>query len=233
MELNISNEEKIIIDEITDFFNKLAKGKNYIIFPEELIDKLTEHHAVIIRDYLDTVQLFRLHNSEIKFFEWLKENDIEVWNDLWKLDNPVDEDINDEDVNDGFEVVNDKVEDKVDYLVSKIFLPVILKKDGRGFPICDLVTTDNYYFTPHQLPDDESKIFVESSKERFLKKEVLTTAQLLAIEISMGDIDIWHFAYKHKIELPKAKKAVWDMVEDGILVHLKESEHLIPFLNFR
>lgn len=227
--MEISQEELKIIEDITEFFNKLAKGKNYIIFPDELINRLTEQHAIIIRDYLDTVQLFRLPKSEVQFFEWLKENDIEVWNDLWKLDNPVDDDEVSE-----VEVIEVAViEDKIDYLVSKIFLPVILKKDGRGFPICDLVTTDNYYFTPHQLPDDESKIFVESSKERFLKKEVLTTAQLLAIEISMGDIDIWHFAYKHKIELPKAKKAVWDMVEDGILVHLKESEHLIPFLNFR
>lgn len=215
--MEISQEEKKIIEDITEFFNKLAKGKNYIIFPEELIEKLTEQHAIIIRDYLETVQLFRLPKSEVQFFEWLKENDIEVWNDLWKLDNP--EESSDD-------------EDKVDYLVSKIFLPVILKKDGRGFPICDLVTTDNYYFTPHQLADEESKIFVESSKERFLKKEILTTAQLLAIEISMGDIDIWHFAYKHNMELSKAKKAVADLVEDGVLVHLKESEHLIPFLNF-
>jgi hypothetical protein len=53
----------------------------------------------------------------------------------------------------------------------------------------------------------------------------------LALEISMGAIDIWHFAYKHKIDLTQAKKAVSDMVDDGVLVHLTESEHLIPFLH--
>lgn len=209
--MEISQEEKIIIEDITAFFNKLAKGKHYLVFPEELIDKLTEQHALIIRDYLDTVQLFRLPGSEISFFEWLKENDIEVWKDLWELDN--------------------EIQEEEDYLVSKIFLPIILKKDGRGFPICDLVKNDNYYFTLHHLSDEESKIFIESSKERFINKEILTVDQLLALEISMSPIDIWHFAYKHNIELDKAKKAVHDMVEDGVLVHLKESEYLIPFIN--
>lgn len=213
--MEISQEELKIIEDITVFFEKLAKGKNYIVLPEELLAKMTEQHALIIRDYLHTVQMIKLPKSEIQFFEWLKENDPDVWKDLWELDNDNISDINSEN----------------SYLISKTFLPALLRKDGRGFPICDLVNVDNYYFSLHQLPDDESKIFIESAKERFINRDNLTISQLLALEISMGAIDIWHFAYKHKIDLNQAKKAVSDMVDDGVLVHLTESEHLIPFLH--
>lgn len=214
--MKLNTEEQKIIDDITIFFEKLAKGKDYIIFPDELISKLTEQHAIIIRDYLHSVQLIQLPKSEIKFFEWLKVQDLEVWKDLWELDTESDKSFN---------------SDNINYLVSKTFLPQLLRNDGRGFPICDLVNSDNYFFTIHQLPDQESKIFIESAKERFINKDKLTIAQLLALEISMGPIDIWHFAYKHNIDLNEAKKSVSDMVEDGILVHLTESEHLIPFIN--
>lgn len=210
--MELSQEEKKIIEEITVFFEKLAKGKNYIVIPEELLEKLTEQHAIIIRDYLHSVQLIKLPQKEILFFEWLKEKDRQVWEDLWECDDDP-----------------HSQEDK--YLVSKSFLPHLLKKDGRGFPICDLVNVDNYYFTLHQLPDKESKIFIESAQERFMNKDSLTVAQLLALEISVGPIDIWHFAYKHKLDIHQAKQSVSDMVEDGILVHLTQSEHLIPFVN--
>lgn len=215
--MKLSNEEQQIINEITIFFEKLAKGKDYIIFPDELLSKLTEQHAIIIRDYLHSVQLIQLPKAEIQFFEWLKEQDFEVWKDLWELDNEIDKSFN---------------SDNVNYLVSKTFLPLLLRNDGRGFPICDLVNSDNYFFTSHQLPDEDSKIFIESAKERFINKDKLTISQLLALEISMGAIDIWHFAYKHNINLKEAKKSVAEMVDDGILVHLTESEHLIPFINF-
>jgi len=108
----------------------------------------------------------------------------------------------------------------------------VVNKDGRGLPICDLQTTDNYFFSIDNMVDEESKIIIEVAEELCRQNKPLTIPQLLAFEISFEPIDIWHFAYKHKIELGVAKNAVEQLVNDGALVHLKEYEYLIPFIHF-
>jgi hypothetical protein len=149
-----------------------------------------------------------LPEKEIIFFEWLKINDTPVWNDLW----------------------NDELLEP--YIVSLIFLPVLIKRGYRGFPICDLIENDNYYFTPQHLADKESEIFSESAKTIYLNKGKMTIPQLLAMEISLDPIDIWHFAYKHQISVAECKKAVLDLVNDEVLVHLKDASHLSTFIDF-
>ncbi len=176
--------------------------------PKEIFDDITYDQANIILNYFPKSTLFKLPESEIKFFEWVKVNDAPVWEDLW----------------------NDEINEP--YIVSLIFLPLLIKNGYRGYPICDLLNNENYYFSPQHLSENESEIFTESSKTRFLNKESLTVPQLLAIEISMNPIDIWHFAYKHNIELAEAKKAVKALVNDEILVHLKEAEYLSTFIDF-
>ena len=176
--------------------------------PKEIFDDISYDQANFILNYFPKSTLFKLPESEIKFFEWLKANDASVWDDLW----------------------NDEINEP--YIVSLIFLPLMIKNGYRGYPICDLLNNDNYYFSPQHLSENESEIFTESSKTRFLNKESLTVPQLLAIEISMNPIDVWHFAYKHKIELVEAKKGVQALVNDEILVHLKEAEYLSTFIDF-
>lgn len=205
--------------EIVVFFEKLINDKKFLEIPEEVFAKMTVEHGILIRDYLKGTQFVKLPKSEIYFFEWLKENDPAVWNDLWAVPEEIQK----------LETYDIR---KEPYLVGLVFLPLILEKDGRGFPICDLLTVDNYYFSMSFMQDEESKVVIESSRERFMDRASISTAQLLALEISIGAIDIWHFAFKHKISLSDAKLAVEELVEDGALVHLKEAEMIAHFIEF-
>lgn len=192
--------------EILKYFSQFV-NEGVLRIPEEVFLKMEKEYGPFLDTYLEEAKLFELPEFEKDFFKWLKAEDPRIWTDLW-------------------------AKDEEDYLVSTVFLPMLLEKDGRGFPICDLLHNDNYYFAPAHMVDEESKIMIETAKTRFKNKEPITTAQLLALEISYGGIDIWHFAYKHKIELQEAKKAAHSLIEDNALVHLKEAEHLAPLLEF-
>jgi hypothetical protein len=191
--------------EILEFFTKLVNDSAVLEIPEEVFLKMEKDYGELLRLEFQHARMFKLPEFEIDFFKWLKSKDPLVWNDLWK-------------------------DADYKYAVSLEFLPTLLEKDGRGFPICDLQTVDNYYFPTQVLVDRESDVMVEAAKVRFIEKQGLTPSQLLALEIHFGGIDIWHFSYKHKIELDEAKKAVESLVEDQILVHLKDAEHLAPIL---
>jgi len=187
---------------------KSLKKYNYIYFTDREFSSLVEDTVNEILNEFSGKCMLRLPEEEIIFFEWLKENDFAVWNDIW----------------------NDEISET--YLVSIDLLPVIMNLDGRGFPICDLQTVDNYYFSINNMVDKESKILIEASQELFKNNKSLTPAQMLALEISLEPIDIWHFAYKHKIKLEVAKEAVNLLVADNALVHLKEAEYITTFVNF-
>lgn len=191
--------------EIIEFFTKLVTDDGVLDIPEEVFLKMEKDYGELLKKEFTAARMFKLPQFEIDFFKWVKEHDRLVWNDLWN-------------------------EDHESYAVSLEFLPHLLEKDGRGFPICDLQTVDNYYFMPQLLVDRESDVMVEAAKVRFMEKKGLTPNQLLALEIHFGGIDIWHFAYKHKIELTDAKAAVASLVEDQVLVHLTDAEHLAPIL---
>jgi hypothetical protein len=197
---------------LIEICNKSLKKYKYIYLSEKEFSLLNENIINKILNKFSGKCMIRLPESEIIFFEWLKENDFTVWNDIW---------------NDSNNELNTEP-----YLVSINLLPVIMNLDGRGLPICDLKTTDNYYFTLNNMLDKESKILIEASQELFKKNKSLTPAQMLALEISLDPIDMWHFAYKHKISLDIAKEAVNSLVADNALVHLREAEHIAPFIHF-
>jgi len=192
-------------EQIIEFFSKLVNDQGVLTIPEDVFLKMEKEYGILLKQDFNHAQLFRLPEFEIEFFKWVKENDPLVWNDLWK-------------------------DEEDPYVVSLEFLPRLLEQDGRGFPICDLQTIDNYYFAPQLMVDAESDVMVEAAKTRFVERKGLTPSQLLALEIHYGGIDIWHFAYKHQIELQEAKKAVESLVEDQVLVHLTDAEHLAPIL---
>jgi hypothetical protein len=152
--------------------------------------------------------LIKLPPKEIAFFEWLKAEHVDIWVDLW-----VDQD------------------SEMKYIVSLSFLPLLLDP-VRGFPICDLISNNNYYFTPAHLIGSDITFFVEAVKERFLQKESLTIAQLLALEISMAPIDIWRFSYHHGLDILAVKKAVEQLKEDEMLMHCMSHEELAEYVEF-
>ncbi len=187
---------------------KESEDNGLIDFPDDIFNSIDEETADFLARNLAATNFIRLPGKERAFFEWLKESDSPVWNDLWG--NPEEE----------------------PYVVGVSFLPLLVKNTGRGYPICDLLEAENYYFDPAHIVDKEAKFYIESVQKRFMDKKELTNAQMLALEISIDAIDIWHFAYKHKISVPEAKEAVQTLVDDSILVHLTEAEHLAGFIAF-
>lgn len=191
--------------EILEFFSKLVNEDGILHIPEDVFLKMDKEYGELLIKEFTATRMLRLPQYEIDFFNWLKDKDPLVWKDLWG-------------------------DDDGSYTVSIEFLKLLLEKDGRGFPICDLQTVDNYYFIPQLLVERESDVMVEAAKVRFIEKKGLTPSQLLALEIHFGGIDVWHFAYKHNIDLDEAKAAVASLVEDQVLVHLTDAEHLAPIL---
>ncbi len=199
-----------VFEELDAIIKDSFKFDNHLEFEEHIFEKFTVDDAKYIDQVTHKRALFRLPEREIKFFEWLKEKDPLVWNDLWK---------------------NDDISE-YPYLVSTIFLPVIIENPDRGFPICDLRTVDNYYFSIDHMVDEESKVFFDVAKAKLKDRARMTTTELLSLEISLGDIDIWHFAYKFSLPLSQCKEAVEHLTSDFALVHLKEAEFIAPFIKF-
>lgn len=192
--------------KIIDLCSKQISENSIIDLPENVFAALTVEQAEAIVTHFRGKAFLRLPEKERRFFDWLKIHDESVWKDLWG---------------------DDSIEPP--YIVSVVFLPLLLD-DVRGFPICDLLTEDNYYFTNDHFLSDEADVLIEAAKDRFLAQQTLTISQLLALEISMAPIDIWRFAYHHKIDLAHAKGAVQRLVDEKLLIHLKSSEDLADFV---
>ncbi len=194
--------------ELTDICAGQESG-GYFVLPERVFEEIDAGMAGALARKYHNQRMIRLPEKEITFFEWLRRADEPVWNDLW-----------------GSESEEER------YIVAISFLPLLVYSVCRGFPICDLLEADNYFFTPAHMVDAESKTLIESARTLFTERLPMTPAQLLALEISIDPTDIWHFAYKHKIALGEAKKAVQELVDDHALVHFKSAEHLASFIDF-
>ncbi len=193
--------------EIFDWFDEKANNQEYVELSGRMLDEMNNDQAVLLAEYFGHSVLVKLPQREIDFFEWLKENDRDVWDDLWEEEN----------------------EDP--YIVGASFIPQLLDRH-RGFPVCDLLENDNYYFTDKHIIGKESQLLIDSVRGRFQNKEPLTPAQLLILEISLSPIDIWHFSYKHNISIERAKSAVKELAEEEMLLHLTKAEHLANFVEF-
>lgn len=192
-------------EELINWFDGLKADSRYVEIDNQMLDMLGESGAKHIAEYFGHNTMIKLPKNEIKFFEWMKKYDYAAWDDLWNG------------------------QDEEAYIVAAGFLPNLLDKH-RGFPICDLIEVDNYYFTDRHIAGTETKLLLETIKQMFLEKKHLTTAQLLLLEISLTPIDIWHFAYKHKVDLKAAKDAVRELVDENMLIHLTSAEHLAVFI---
>ncbi len=185
-----------------------AEAGGILTLSEDELAALTPDQVEALRTSYGTRLLMRLPEHEIAFQEWLKVHDPAVWRDLWDT------------------------ADAPDYAVSLAFLPEFAGTGADGaFLICDLQTTDNYFFTPEMLLDKESADFVEAVRTRFLAGGSLSPEQALTVEISAGPMDIWHFAYRRGVDLDRAKRAVASLVEDRIVVHVPKADHLSSFFD--
>lgn len=173
----------------------------YITIADEVLRTLTA-------DDVQTIQrecgsgLLKLPEYEVVFFEWLRSADSAVWDDLWAD------------------------ETQAPYLVSLSHLHRFIGERPGVFAICDLRNTDNFYFAPEMILIKESTAFLGAVRELFLRNERLTPAQLLALEASNGPVDIWHLAYRTNTSVEVFKKAVRQLVEDNVLVHVPDADHL-------
>ena len=180
--------------------------RGYIEFSE---DELKSLNYIDLRHILDVFQghaLMKLPASEIRFFEWLKETDRAVWDDLWA-------DADDE-----------------AYLVSINYLSHFIGRN-LGFPICDLVDEPNYWFSPRHIKPKGR----EELDDIFLKVEQdikLTLAEYFLYSLHSGSFDIWHFCYEHNLDLSTVKTIIEDLVYKGQLVHLTRRDDLVQYLDF-
>ncbi len=198
---------KITPEEAINWFTNQDSNNKYLTIPEDIYLSIDNQTAHQIAELFNGKFLIKFPEREIKFFEWLKKEDISVWNDLWAN--------SEEDL----------------YFASISFLPVLIDK-SIGFPICDLLDNDNYFFTPEHIDGAEAKMFVDSIMERFMRRDSLTLGQSLLLNISAMPTDIWHFAYNNNVALEKVKLAVQELIDENLILHLTEAEHLAGFIKF-
>ncbi len=183
-----------------------AQQRGWVEFPREVLEHLTQEQAQQIARELGRDTLMRLPEWEVAFFEWLREADPPVWQDLW---------------GDG---------DAQPYVVGISLLPFLLRERRRGFPICDLVGAVNYYFAPVHITPVEGVAFLEAALQARREGKPLTLAQQFLLEVSVGAIDIWHFAYHCRVELSAVKEAVAELVEAKVLLHYRSAEELAEYV---
>jgi len=192
-------------DTIIKWCSEQEATEGILNIPDDMFLSLDEETASYIVDYFKGNTLIKLPTREIEFFDWLKVNDEDVWSDLWDES------------------------DEYLYHISIDFLPVLTNK-LRGFPICDLLSQPNFYFTVSHIEGKDAELFVDSIKKRFLDKNKLTLEQAILLQISTQPTDIWHFAYHFNSDIEHCKEAVNNLEREKMLIHLTEAEHLIPFI---
>ena len=194
-----------MIDKLIEQKKKQFSEKSYIQFSDSEIAQLDEKNILQIEKEFKGFGILKLPPKEIDFFEWLKENDEAVWIDLWETDDDP-------------------------YKISFEFLHHLIK-DENGFPICDLENEENYWFCVKHIKPKGKQNF-EGINLKLKNNQKLNFEELLLYEIVQNSIDIWHFSYRYKIDLKKAKELVDELHTNDILVHLADREDLVKYIDF-
>jgi hypothetical protein len=182
---------------------KQLHEKGYLVFTETELTNMSLDLANKLKEHFHGIALMQLPDEEIAFFEWLKSEDIAVWNDLWA---------NEEDPN----------------MVSIDLLPYFIG-EAIGFPICDLIDEPNYWFAPKHIKPKGTENFSVIEKKISANKN-LTVDEALLVEVSQAPVDLWHFCYQYNYPVKKAKNIVRIMHRDDVLVHLAEREDLVKYI---
>jgi len=193
-----------MIEEIISQKETQLQEQGFIEFSDEELANYTKEMVEQIEEHFRGYAMMMLPESELEFFEWLKKEDRAVWDDLWKdEENP--------------------------YNVSIDFLHHFLE-DGNGFPICDLIDEENYWFTAKHIKPKGLEQF-DVINEKIDRNQRFTFEEALLFEIIKHSIDIWHFCYRYKMPIHVAKQKIMKMKSDDLLVHLTKREDLVKYLD--
>lgn len=192
------------INKIISVKEDQLKADGYIQFSNPDLQSMSTSDAQKIEEHFHGRAMMALPVDEIEFFEWLKQNDPPVWDDLWK-------------------------NEEEPYRVSLAFLHHFIE-DGNGFPICDLINVDNYWFhSRHIKPKALEKM--DEINQKLDGKGTLSFEEGILIEISRGSLDLWHFCYRYQLPVSVAKRKIEAMHREDLLVHLKDREDLVKYLD--
>jgi hypothetical protein len=159
-------------------------------FTEPEIATITKEQAEQVVALYGGSSLMLLPEKERTFFDWVKENDRAVWDDLWGGD-------------------------EEPYLVSLSYLLDLLPK-RRGFLICDLTEQQNYFFTAEQIPED-GRALVDAALEIIQHNGQLSIDKAFMVEVWRAPIDIWRFAYMYNQPLDTVRDLVHWLLQEEIL----------------
>jgi len=160
------------------------------ITDSELAD-LTREQADTLVELFGANTLMHLPAREVEFFEWLRDNDPSVWQDLWGEDGPA-------------------------YLISIAFLPDLLPK-GRGFLICDLTSHQNFNFAVGNITPEEGTGLLGAAIDVVRAQGRLQLHQAFLVEVWRGPIDLWRFAWMYNVSLDVVKEMVVWLISEGAL----------------
>ena len=192
------NMEKLISAK-----GRQLKENNYIEFSDEELNALRPDEIQHLVERYHGFALMRIPPSEVAFFEWLRDQDEEVWNDIWEGEPDM-------------------------YLVSTDLLPVF-QEGKNGFPICDLVDQPNYWFSErHIKPKGREEL--EHIVQKYENQGKLNIGELFLIQLLNAPTDIWHFCYRFNISVASMKRVIATMVSNGWLVHLTDRDDLVKYI---
>lgn len=192
------------LTKLIDSKEEQLQNNGYIQFDQNELKKIKKKDAQALENHFHGRAMMELPVEEIEFFSWLKKNDPPVWDDLWK-------------------------NEEEPYRVSLDFLHHFIQ-NGNGFPICDLINVDNYWFhSRHIKPKAMEKM--DEIQQKLDNKGSLSFEEGILIEIARGSIDLWHFCYRYKLPVLVAKNKIEVMHREDLLVHLKDREDLVKYLD--
>jgi hypothetical protein len=198
------NNIKSFIEDLIKNKEKQLVEEGYIKFDQNELGEINRHDAEVLEKHFHGRAMMELPKEEIDFFTWLRDNDPAVWDDLWK-------------------------NEEEPYRVSLDFLHHFIE-EGNGFPICDLIEADNYWFHSRHIKPKAMEKMAEI-QEKLDNKGSLSFEEGLLVEIARGSIDLWHFCYRYKLPILVAKNKIEAMHKEDLLVHLKDREDLVKYLD--
>jgi len=180
------------------------RDHSYVQFSsEELKDLRPDAIDYLIRQF-HGYGLMKLPASEIAFFEWLKKKDRPVWDDLWA--------------------------DAEDVYVVSIDLLRQVSDLSQGFPICDLVSEPNFWFCERHIKPKGLEAMTAIMNKLEANQKLGMDEQFL-LEMAGGPLDIWHFCYKHELNVNEMKAVISDMIYRGWIVHLTDRKDLLRYID--
>ncbi|MCU0427603.1 MAG: hypothetical protein MUF71_18480 [Candidatus Kapabacteria bacterium] len=183
-----------------------------VTIPDQIFWNITPEQAEELASAFGTTVFLRLPESEKKFFEWLRSTEPSVWQDLWGMDIP-------------------EGESDEPYLVGMGLLPEMVREQ-RGFPICDLTTEANFFFSIKNFNAEEIKPLIDAILQRMEDKIDVSAKEILLMEIRRAPIDVWRFAYFYRVPVADVKRMVAELVDDGLLRYAASREEMSDFLSW-